>query len=143
VTVSRYAGKPAEPGMLVDVSALVAAYASDRPDPSVAEERVAFGTSGHRGSALRAKLGTLYGGQTGKTSPANADARRCHGGLRRGSLSVTDREGYWRERGSVVDAEVSNERDRVAVGISWTFDGRAMDVPRTSRDCVVPVKGRL
>jgi phosphoglucomutase len=53
MAISRYAGKPAEPGMLVDVSALLAAYASDHPDPSVEEERVAFGTSGHRGSALR------------------------------------------------------------------------------------------
>jgi phosphoglucomutase len=53
MTVSRYAGEAAEPAMLVDASALLAAYASDHPDPSVAEERVAFGTSGHRGSALR------------------------------------------------------------------------------------------
>ena len=47
------AGKPAEPEMLVDVDALVAAYYADRPDPSISEQRVAFGTSGHRGSSLR------------------------------------------------------------------------------------------
>jgi phosphoglucomutase len=46
------AGKPARPEMLVDVSRLLAAYADERPDPSVASQRVAFGTSGHRGSSL-------------------------------------------------------------------------------------------
>jgi phosphoglucomutase len=38
--------------MLVDVSRLVTAYYTDVPDPSVPEQRVAFGTSGHRGSAF-------------------------------------------------------------------------------------------
>jgi phosphoglucomutase len=47
------AGQPAEPGDLTDVPRLVAAYYTEHPDPSVAEERVAFGTSGHRGSSLR------------------------------------------------------------------------------------------
>ena len=38
--------------MLVNVPRLVTAYYAERPDPSVAAERVAFGTSGHRGSAF-------------------------------------------------------------------------------------------
>jgi phosphoglucomutase len=38
--------------LLLDVDALIAAYHDDRPDPSVASQRVAFGTSGHRGCAL-------------------------------------------------------------------------------------------
>ena len=46
------AGLPAEPRDLVDIDALIAAYYDRRPDPSVAAERVAFGTSGHRGSSL-------------------------------------------------------------------------------------------
>jgi phosphoglucomutase len=50
--VSPRAGKPAEPSMLVDVPRLVTAYYSDVPDPSVPEQRVVFGTSGHRGSAF-------------------------------------------------------------------------------------------
>jgi phosphoglucomutase len=50
------AGKPAPVSSLVDVPALLARYASERPDPNVAEQRVAFGTSGHRGSALRASF---------------------------------------------------------------------------------------
>ncbi len=47
------AGRPAEADDLVDVPKLVAAYYTDHPDPSVAEQRVAFGTSGHRGSSLK------------------------------------------------------------------------------------------
>jgi phosphoglucomutase len=50
--VSPLAGKPAPASMLVNVSRLVTAYYAEHPDPSVAAERVAFGTSGHRGSAF-------------------------------------------------------------------------------------------
>ncbi len=50
--VSIYAGKPAEPSMLVNVPKLITAYYTETPDPSVPEQRVAFGTSGHRGSAI-------------------------------------------------------------------------------------------
>ncbi len=46
------AGTQAEPGMLVDVPRLITAYYTDVPDPSVPAQRVAFGTSGHRGSSL-------------------------------------------------------------------------------------------
>ncbi|WP_433676250.1 phosphoglucomutase (alpha-D-glucose-1,6-bisphosphate-dependent) [Microbacterium gorillae] len=46
------AGQPAEPADLIDVDALIAAYYDRRPDPSVASQRVAFGTSGHRGSSF-------------------------------------------------------------------------------------------
>jgi phosphoglucomutase len=47
------AGQPADPGDLVDVEALLAAYHDEHPDPGDASQRVAFGTSGHRGSALK------------------------------------------------------------------------------------------
>ena len=50
--VSPLAGKPAPVAMLVNVPRLVTAYYAERPDPSVAAERVAFGTSGHRGCAF-------------------------------------------------------------------------------------------
>jgi phosphoglucomutase len=46
------AGKPAEPSMLVNIPQLITAYYTGRPDPSVPAERVAFGTSGHRGSSF-------------------------------------------------------------------------------------------
>src|ERR1019366_9967444 len=52
VKVSPLAGKPAAPAMLVDVPRLVTANNTGVPDPSVQEQRVAFGTSGHRGSAF-------------------------------------------------------------------------------------------
>jgi len=50
--VSPYAGRPATASMLVNVPRLVTAYYTEVPDPSVPEQRVAFGTSGHRGSAF-------------------------------------------------------------------------------------------
>ena len=51
--VSPLAGKPAEPSMLVNVPKLVTAYYTEAPDPSMPEQRVSFGTSGHRGSAFQ------------------------------------------------------------------------------------------
>jgi phosphoglucomutase len=50
--VSKLAGKPADPSLLINVSRLITAYYTRRPDPSVPAQRVVFGTSGHRGSAL-------------------------------------------------------------------------------------------
>ncbi len=50
--VSPMAGKPADPATLVDVPRLITAYYTDVPDPEVAAQRVAFGTSGHRGSSF-------------------------------------------------------------------------------------------
>ena len=50
--VSPFAGKPADPSILINVPRLVTAYYTGRPDPSVAGQRVVFGTSGHRGSSL-------------------------------------------------------------------------------------------
>lgn len=52
MVISPRAGKPATPSMLTDIPGLVTAYYTDVPDPSVPGQRVAFGTSGHRGSAL-------------------------------------------------------------------------------------------
>src|SRR5580693_5855627 len=51
--ISPYAGKPAEQKMLVDVPKLISAYYSEIPDPFIAEQKVVFGTSGHRGSSLK------------------------------------------------------------------------------------------
>jgi len=52
MTLSPLAGKPAPNAILVNVPRLVAAYFAFTPDPKVAAQRVAFGTSGHRGSAF-------------------------------------------------------------------------------------------
>ena len=51
MAVSERAGHPADPSILVDIDRLIAAYYV-RPDPSDPTQRVAFGTSGHRGSSL-------------------------------------------------------------------------------------------
>src|ERR1019366_2289259 len=51
--VHPLAGQPAPASMLVDLAALERAYYDGHPDPAVAEQRVSFGTSGHRGSSLR------------------------------------------------------------------------------------------
>jgi phosphoglucomutase len=52
VPTNPRAGQPASPSDLVDVPRLVTAYYSEHPDPLVPEQRVSFGTSGHRGSSL-------------------------------------------------------------------------------------------
>ena len=46
------AGQPAKPSDLVNVPKLIAAYYEERPDPNIVEQRVVFGTSGHRGSSF-------------------------------------------------------------------------------------------
>ncbi len=51
-TISPLAGKPAPASSLVDVSKLLAAYGGLQPDAAVPAQRVAFGTSGHRGSSF-------------------------------------------------------------------------------------------
>ena len=58
--VSPLAGKPALPSMLVDVPALITAYYTVTPDPSVPAQRVAFGTSGHRGSSLNGSFNEAH-----------------------------------------------------------------------------------
>ena len=50
--ISPMAGHSAPASVLIDVAKLVSAYHSDVPDPAVGAHRVAFGTSGHRGSAF-------------------------------------------------------------------------------------------
>ncbi len=50
--INPRAGQPANTSDLVDVPKLITAYYEDRPDPHVPEQRVVFGTSGHRGSSF-------------------------------------------------------------------------------------------
>jgi phosphoglucomutase len=52
MSISPYAGKPAEQWMLTNIPRLLTAYYVNRPDPAIPEQRVVFGTSGHRGSSL-------------------------------------------------------------------------------------------
>jgi phosphoglucomutase len=50
--INPLAGKIADPSMLANIPRLVTAYFAGQPDPSVPAQRVAFGTSGHRGSSF-------------------------------------------------------------------------------------------
>ncbi|HTC86688.1 MAG TPA: hypothetical protein VK686_00250, partial [Bryobacteraceae bacterium] len=52
MAINPAAGKPAQASNLVNIPRLITAYFADRPDPKIPEQRVTFGTSGHRGSAL-------------------------------------------------------------------------------------------
>ncbi|MEU6724376.1 phosphoglucomutase (alpha-D-glucose-1,6-bisphosphate-dependent) [Nonomuraea wenchangensis] len=70
------AGQPAQPADLVDVPRLVTSYYALRPDPDQAGQRVAFGTSGHRGSSLRAAFNE---GHILATSQAICEYRREQG----------------------------------------------------------------
>jgi phosphoglucomutase len=58
--VNPLAGKPVGPEQLVNVPRLVAAYYTERPDPSIREQRVSFGTSGHRGSSLETSFNEAH-----------------------------------------------------------------------------------
>jgi phosphoglucomutase len=48
--INALAGKPAPRQILVNIPRLITAYYSNQPDPRIAEQRVTFGTSGHRGN---------------------------------------------------------------------------------------------
>jgi phosphoglucomutase len=54
--VHELAGKPAPRSLLANIPRLVSAYFARKPDPSDPDQRVAFGTSGHRGSALNSSF---------------------------------------------------------------------------------------
>jgi phosphoglucomutase len=58
--ISALAGKPAPASVLVDVPRLITAYYTERPDPSIAAQRVAFGTSGHRGSSFEVSFNEAH-----------------------------------------------------------------------------------
>ncbi len=58
--VNPGAGRPAPASVLVDVPRLITAYYTERPDASVAAQRVAFGTSGHRGSSFDASFNEAH-----------------------------------------------------------------------------------
>jgi phosphoglucomutase len=54
--IHELAGKPAPASLLQDIPRLLAAYHDLKPDPGVPAQRVAFGTSGHRGSSLESSF---------------------------------------------------------------------------------------
>jgi len=60
VKLNPLAGKPASARLLVDVASLITAYYSERPDPTIASQCVAFGTSGHRGSSFECSFNEAH-----------------------------------------------------------------------------------
>jgi phosphoglucomutase len=58
--IDPLAGHPAPAASLVDVPRLITAYYSERPDPGIAAQRVAFGTSGHRGSSFDSSFNEFH-----------------------------------------------------------------------------------
>ncbi|MDQ6634645.1 MAG: phosphoglucomutase (alpha-D-glucose-1,6-bisphosphate-dependent), partial [Gemmatimonadota bacterium] len=74
--ISPLAGHPPPAAMLLDVSKLVTAYYTVIPDPAVAAQRVAFGTSGHRGSAFETTFNEWH---VVAISEAICRYRRAHG----------------------------------------------------------------
>ena len=73
---SPLAGTRPTEDLLVNVPRLVAAYYAERPDPAVRDQRVAFGTSGHRGSSLKVAFNELH---ILATTQAICDYRRAEG----------------------------------------------------------------
>jgi phosphoglucomutase len=76
MSVDPRAGKPAEPRDLIDVSRVVSRYYTEHPDPEQVGQRVAFGTSGHRGSSLRDAFNEDH---IAATSQAIVEYRRAQG----------------------------------------------------------------
>src|SRR5438034_9597593 len=76
MAISPLAGKPAPADLLIDVAKLEREYHERHPDPANAEERVAFGTSGHRGTPLR---GSFTEAHILAITQAICDYRRHHG----------------------------------------------------------------
>jgi phosphoglucomutase len=70
------AGQPASPADLVDVAHLVTAYYTGEPDPTEPDQRVSFGTSGHRGSSLRNAFNEAH---IAATTQAICDYRTARG----------------------------------------------------------------
>ena len=58
--INPLAGKPVPPDHLANIPRLVSAYYTELPDPSIREQRVSFGTSGHRGSSLTASFNEAH-----------------------------------------------------------------------------------
>ncbi len=60
MTLHDLAGQPAPPSLLTNIPRLVAHYYETRPDPQNVAQRVAFGTSGHRGTSLNGSFNEAH-----------------------------------------------------------------------------------
>ncbi len=76
MSISPLAGKPATPEMLIDVARLQNDYYQCQPDFAEQNQRVHFGTSGHRGTSTN---GTFTEAHILAITQAVCDYRRSHG----------------------------------------------------------------
>ncbi|MEU6699772.1 phosphoglucomutase [Pseudonocardia sp. NPDC046786] len=104
MTVHERAGTPARPEDLVDVPALLAAYRDVHPDPKVDLQRVAFGTSGHRGSAFTATFNDDHIAATSQAIVEYRAAQGIDGPLFLGRDSHALSEPAWRTAAEVFTA---------------------------------------
>ncbi|HKP30423.1 MAG TPA: phosphoglucomutase (alpha-D-glucose-1,6-bisphosphate-dependent) [Gemmatimonadales bacterium] len=114
------AGQPAPLSMLVDVPRLMTAYYAERPDASVAAQRVAFGTSGHRGSSLDVSFNEHH---ILAITQAVCDYRRHHGvagPLFLGTDTHALSESAWTTAVEVLAANEVNVRIDAAAGYTPT-----------------------
>ena len=95
MSVDPNAGKLPEPTELTDLPRLVSAYYTLHPDPENPADRVAFGTSGHRGSSLRSSFNedhilaitqAIVEYRAGKSITASALSRHGHARAQRARL---------------------------------------------------------
>ena len=125
VTASPLAGKPAPPELLVDVPRLVTAYYTEVPDPAIPGQRVAFGTSGHRGSAFETSFNECAHSrhQPGRVRlPQAARHRRSAVSRRRHARAFRARAGQrpcgagrqWRRRHACAQRRIHADAGRVA-----------------------------
>ncbi len=128
------AGEPALASDLVDVPALLRAYEELRPDPAVPAQRVAFGTSGHRGSAFRSAFNEAHILATTEAICRYRKAKGYTGPLFIGRDTHALSEPAWRTAIEVLVADGVDVRVDAADGFTPT--------PAISRAILVANRGR-
>jgi phosphoglucomutase len=104
------AGRLPEPGDLVDVERLLAAYHDERPDPSDPVQRVAFGTSGHRGTSVEGTLNDAHVAAISEAVCRYREAQGVDGPLFLGRDTHALSEPAWR---TIVEVLAAHEVDVV------------------------------
>src|SRR4051812_50155108 len=108
MAISERAGRPADPSILVDVDLLIAAY-YETPDPSDPAQRVAVGTSVHRGSSLNGAFNEAHIAATTEAICRHRKRNGIDGPL-------------------VIGREAQALRDPAVVGASPVLGGHSMDI---------------
>ncbi len=134
MSVHDRAGTRARPEDLVDVPALLAAYSDRHPDPSVTAQRVAFGTSGHRGSALSSTFNDDHIAATSQAICEYREAQGTDGPLYLGRDSHALSEPAWRTATEVFAAN--------GVQVLVDSDDRFTPTPAVSHAILITNRGR-